>query len=276
MDSPSTYQQINGPFWTLAIEWQYYMLLPLFVLGFSLFVKRGTTSQQRLWRIITCLAGMIVWGISTRYIGNYFTALHTNDTFLVPRPALNVFMLITYGSSGKYFEDFAIGMLCSTIYIYTRNAAPEHTLTQFISKHSMRFWGTGILMLLFMACWKIFYHELFFLDPFLGNHMPFTELAYASGYGLCIIGVLFGPVGLNMMLSWGPLRWLGSLSYGLYIWHLPFLHLVDDYIVKRYSTNFISTYALYWGCVLLIIIPLAYLLYRFYERPCMKLAHKRT
>jgi len=275
MDSPSTYQQINGPFWTLAIEWQYYMLLPLFVFGFSLYIKHGTTSQRRFWRILVCLMGMIVWGIATRYMGYYFNTLHPSGTFLVPRPTLNVFMLITYGSSGKYFEDFAIGMLCSTIYVYTRNAAPDHKITHFISKRSMRFWSTGILVLLFMACWKIFYHELFFLDPFLGDHMTFTELAYASGYGLCILGVLFGPVSLNMMLAWGPLRWLGSLSYGLYIWHLPFLHLVDDYIVKRYSTNFISTYALYWGSVLLVTIPLAYLLYRFYERPCTKLAHKQ-
>ena len=273
MDSPATYQQINGPFWTLAIEWQYYLLLPLFVLAFSLFVRRGTSPQLRLKRITICLIGMIVWGITTRGIGIFYTMLHPNWTLLVPRPVLNIFLLITYGTSGKYFEDFAIGMLCSTLYIYTRNAAPNHRLTQYISKRGMRFWGTGIGILLFMACWKIFYYELFFLDPFIGDHMLLTEFGYASGYGLCIIGVLFGPVGLRTMLSWQPLRWIGSLSYGMYLWHLPFLHLVDDYIVKRYSTDFLSTYALYWGCVLLITIPLAYLLYRFYERPCTQLAH---
>lgn len=35
MDSlPLTYQKINGPFWTLAVEWQFYLLLPFLALGF--------------------------------------------------------------------------------------------------------------------------------------------------------------------------------------------------------------------------------------------------
>lgn len=274
MDSPVTYQQINGPFWTLAIEWQYYMLLPLFVLGFSVFVRRTTSPQQRLKRTIICLTALIVWGISTRFVGYYYTTLHPNDTVLVSRSVLHAFLLVVYGTSGKYFEDFAIGMLCSAIYVYTRNAASDHNLTKVIGRYSTRLWGIGILLLLFMACWKLFYHELFFLDPLIGDHMPFTELAYASGYGLCITAILFGPIGLRMMLAWGPIRWIGSLSYGLYIWHLPFLHIVDDFIVKKLPPNFLSMYGLYWASVLLITFPLAYLIYRFLEHPCIKLAHR--
>ncbi|HAT45720.1 MAG TPA: hypothetical protein DCS90_11535, partial [Ktedonobacter sp.] len=31
--SDATFKQLNAPFWTLAVEWQYYMLLPVLVLG---------------------------------------------------------------------------------------------------------------------------------------------------------------------------------------------------------------------------------------------------
>src|SRR5947207_1742000 len=39
--SQATYKQLNAPFWTLAIEWQYYMLLPWLALGM----------RQVVWRV---------------------------------------------------------------------------------------------------------------------------------------------------------------------------------------------------------------------------------
>ena len=62
MDSTSqTYQAINGPFWTLAIEWQFYMLLPLLALGFA-FLLRRQAPQRRVWVLMFCLAALVVWG----------------------------------------------------------------------------------------------------------------------------------------------------------------------------------------------------------------------
>ncbi|WP_322480936.1 acyltransferase, partial [Thermogemmatispora sp.] len=41
MDStPETFRKINGPYWTLAIEWQFYLLLPLLSLGIFLLLRR--------------------------------------------------------------------------------------------------------------------------------------------------------------------------------------------------------------------------------------------
>src|SRR5579859_666415 len=41
MDSSAqTFRQLNGPYWTLAVEWQFYMLLPLLALGLLLLVRR--------------------------------------------------------------------------------------------------------------------------------------------------------------------------------------------------------------------------------------------
>jgi peptidoglycan/LPS O-acetylase OafA/YrhL len=36
----STFQKINGPYWTLAIEWQFYLLLPWLMLGIRALVRR--------------------------------------------------------------------------------------------------------------------------------------------------------------------------------------------------------------------------------------------
>ena len=272
MDAPSTYQKINGPFWTLAVEWQYYMLLPLLAWGFSLFVRRGTSPRQRFWRIVICLAGMIIWGIGTRYTGNYYTS-HPAETFFVPRPLLNAILLVTYGSSGKYLEDFAIGMLCCTIYIFAQNAAQENKTSAYIRRYSSWLWGAGILLLFFMAGWGAYLTQLKFLTPFIGAQSFLTELGFASGYGLCIVAILFGPPGLKLIFEWQPLRWVGSISYSLYLWHLPILLFFRDNVIAALPHVFLSRYLLYWTCVALVIIPCAYLLYRFIERPWMKLAH---
>ncbi len=189
MDAPSTYQKINGPFWTLAVEWQYYMLLPLLAWGFSLFVRRGTSPRQRFWRIVICLAGMILWGIGTRYVGGYYTT-HPTETFLVPRPLMNAVLLVTYGSSGKYLEDFAIGMLCCTLYAFARNAAHDDKTSAYIRRYCSWLWGAGILLLFFMAGWGAYLTQLKFLAPFIGAQSFLTELGFASGYGLCVTAIL--------------------------------------------------------------------------------------
>lgn len=274
MDAPWTYQKINGPFWTLAIEWQYYMLLPLLVWGFSLFVKRGASPQRRFWRVVICLGGMILWGIGTRYVGDYYTA-HPTATFLVPRSVLNAILLVIYGSSGKYFEDFAIGMLCCTIYIFAHNAAQDNKTSALIHRYSSWLWGAGILLLFFMAGWAAYLTQLRFLEPFIGAHSFLTELGFASGYGLCVTAILFGAPGLKLIFEWQPLRWMGSISYSLYLWHLPILYFFKDSVLALLPLIFLSRYALYWACVALVIIPYSYLLYRYIERPWMQLARAK-
>src|SRR5579871_5156059 len=71
MDSTrATFQQLNGPYWTLAIEWQFYLLLPLLALGIIAMTRllaRWVRPEQRFWVVVGCLLGMCGWGLFTRY-----------------------------------------------------------------------------------------------------------------------------------------------------------------------------------------------------------------
>jgi peptidoglycan/LPS O-acetylase OafA/YrhL len=274
MDATSaTYQQINGPFWTLAVEWQFYLLLPLLALGFAALVKRATSPQRRWWWLLGCLLAMIVWGVGTRFLGRYYT-LHPTETLLVPRSLLNIILMLVYGTSGKYLEDFAVGMLISACYALAQHAVAGQTLRVYLLRYSPWLWRVGILWLCLMMTWYIF-PFLSILSPLFGAGSWMTELGYALGFGLCVTALLFGPAHLKGWFELQPLCWIGTISYSLYIWHLPLLLLFRG-ITEPYINgwSFLAVYTLQGVCVLLVIIPFSFLFYSLIERPGIQIAHK--
>lgn len=281
MDSSHlTFQKLNGPFWTLAVEWQYYLLLPFLAMGFGWIVNKlgGKSLQRRWWTLMGCLAFMACWGVSSRYWGPYFSS-YTPHHF--PPIILKGAIFFLYGISGKYLEDFAIGMIISSCYILSQQIATEHPLNWFkegIHRYSLWLWGMGILTLFFMACWTGNYwypHIMPFFDNLSSSYSQYHEFGLAFGYGLCIMALLFGPGNLRRPLEWLPVRWLGNISYGLYMWHLPILISFFAYIQSYTNTvRHLWVYSFYWVCVIIIIIPFSYVFYLLIEQPWIQLGNK--
>jgi peptidoglycan/LPS O-acetylase OafA/YrhL len=279
MDSTKrTFQQLNGPFWTLAVEWQYYMLLPLIALGFRKLVGQGSL-QQRWWRLIICLGALAAWGVLSRLWGIYFINEHPNDTFLVPRPVLHVFLFFLYGYDGKFLEDFAVGMLVSSCFILVQQHSPENTLQWLGDKfrhYSYWIFGSGIVVLIFMTLWSgnERYHAIAFFEPLFEPYNWLNEFGLSVGYGLCILALLFGSNPLRLPFEWAPLRGIGLISYSLYMWHLPLLGRVAAYVqfVQAAIPPWLA-YLLYWVGVLLVIIPFSYALYKMVERPWVQIGN---
>jgi peptidoglycan/LPS O-acetylase OafA/YrhL len=280
--SPQTFRAINGPYWTLAIEWQFYMLLPLLAFAMLLLVRR-IPLQRRLHAVTCCLLSLIACGLGIRFLGTYLQG-NPGATWLVPRAVLNVVLFFAYGQIGKYTEDFAVGMLCALVYIWAHGRPSAGA--RILHRASLWLWGTGILLLLFSAIWHFQANGPTPAWPVLNPLMPYyqwlSELLLAIGYGLCIMAILFGPAQLQGPFTWQPLRWLGLISYSLYIWHLPLLGLFQSRILPllglgnapAYSMHFYLAYGLYWAWALLVLLPFCTLIYLFVEKPAIRLGDR--
>lgn len=283
MDSAhSTFYHINAPFWTLAVEWQFYMLLPWLALAMRPIVQRGSL-KRRIWMLLSCLIGVIIWGVTTRYYGFYLIG-RPSKTFGLPPLVFRAIVALLYGSGGyyaihgKFLEDFGVGMLIAFCYTVVQNTGPEgkwNTILRWLSPWLLI---GGIVWLYIMALWGYYLLLPLGNDPFAvlmyGRLWTmFREFGFALGYGSFILAVLFGGPVLKRIFEWTPLRWLGIISFSIYIWHdLILLHLKNAIAPFIRSWNPLQLFGLTLVWVVVIVIPFSFLNFVLIEKPFMRIS----
>ena len=292
---------LNGPFWTLAVEFQFYLLLPILAWLFSLIVRRGTL-HQRLLKLTLCLLAMVAWGLMTRYWGMYIAPTAKLD-FLIPHPVSMTLVPLIYGDAGewvnegKYFEVFAIGMLIGMVYTSTRYAASAEPWRIRMGRLSPLMFTTGLALLAFLSFWYFYTMDTYpfafprhpkirviltFLNPdiptiVLRHWAEWQALAYALGYGFCMLALLYGSARLKRPFESFVLRWVASISFSLYMWHTNFLILfaaVPLANLRRQGWSPLVQYGAFWCWALVVILPISVMLYRWIELPGIRLGER--
>jgi len=263
---------INGPYWTLAIEFQYYLILPLIAFGI-LAVTRLVRHEKRVWIVVGSLFVMIIWGLGTAAFGAYFES-HPDQTFLIPRPLLDAVLFVIYGDQSKFLEDFAVGMLIAVGYVYVMNS-PRKVLYLLKARR--------ILLRLLILCIALLVYEVLpdsalpFIPSVYQDTPWVNEFVFALCYGYLVAAVLFNHPDqwLVRMFSWIPLRWLGLISFSLYIWHRPLIQILATNLgpsLKRLHP--ILTLSLFWMITFMVSVVFCYFLYVHIEKPGMRLSEK--
>jgi peptidoglycan/LPS O-acetylase OafA/YrhL len=85
-----------------------------------------------------------------------------------------------------------------------------------------------------------------------------------------VVAALAARRGRTRLLALGPARWLGVISYGLYLVHFPVI--VGLRLTGHWPATFVAQLAL----VSAVTVPIAIALWFGVERPAIRWAQRRT
>ncbi len=266
---PRYNRDLDGPFWTLAVEAQFYLLLPwiaaavAWIAGHAWRGGRGQERPRPVKHVIVSLLGMIAVALAIRWIGAQImgslpaSAPNTGGAIT----ALWWLGLILIGMQGKYLEVFLVGAIAATL--YTAAMGPRGVRRERLRPIAA---GLALLGLAVMVPCAIFWPlgtVLYQAGTQWGWDVLLYPLATGVGYSAILLSAVWGGPWLRAPFELPALRFVGHISYSVYIWHLPILHAVFPFLLPLSLP----------GRVIAVFV-IAYLSYQFVERPFLQRHHR--
>lgn len=247
---------LDGPLWTLAVEWQFYLLLPWLALALAKCAGK-CTNRYFLWRLAGGITGVMLIGLGIRAI-----AASPLAGLLFGSGVGEWLWAGVYGAQGKYLEVFALGIAASIVYVL-------------VAEHRSLGWR-----------WQMLGSRMALLGALAGlsgatvwfNHIQHTPFQNQIGdiwsilgmwvlglcYTLLLLALLLGGPHLSACFSLAPLRFIGTISYSLYLWHWPLLTLLIAASLP---------YGIFALLSVGIIFPFCAAMYYLVERPFLRWRH---
>jgi peptidoglycan/LPS O-acetylase OafA/YrhL len=235
--------------WSLCIEAQLYVLLPLMVLGIGWVVGRVRETAAGAWALGLVL-GVCALGIGLQAFG------YLGHVSLI-------------GKIGPgYLWWFGAGMMLAVLTV--RPPARLHRTIEWVRAHPAGCWWLA-LPVFALAVWLGTYGPVG--DFRQQQFMNYTLLPFA---GLALIApAIFVAAGgwPRRLMARRTLRWFGLVSYGIFLWHVGVLWVLRDIGVTRDLSpdGLIPLYAI----VLTISCGFAAISYSWVERPFYALKNRR-
>ncbi len=200
----------SSPLWSVATEFQMYLILPLLFFLIAWYIKKHNPpiAAAALLFTICGLVGYIFWSVAKPAVAS----LHLNPMLVQPDgnvlPHLPVIGL----------AYFSAGIAFGYVYLALKNVLPA-TWPPLVPDLA------GAAFILFLVPVAQSGHALVGLDSVLWPRM-------ALFYGAVVAAVALGGsrFGLTWFLELPPLRFLGAISYSFYLYHDFMLYLSFDRI----------------------------------------------
>jgi peptidoglycan/LPS O-acetylase OafA/YrhL len=244
---------INAPFWTIAVEMQFYLLLPFVLLA----------ARRRGGLAVVVGIGGIAYGLHVWVMRSVTmpVAWPWNDalTWIRPRGAVLSHSLLAH------LPHFLLGVAASGIFLTARaRGLLERARAALVAD---------------VACWIAFIATILILGTGLDQRLQIQFGRYTLPVvPLLLTALVFAtPVSrfTRALLDAVPLRFLGTISYGFYLYHVPCLNQIDRLLRAR-SMDAAEHWLLYGlgGFALTVIV--ATVSWFALERPVLRMISRRA
>jgi peptidoglycan/LPS O-acetylase OafA/YrhL len=228
-------ETLNGVYWTMPIEWDFYAILPLLMLALMRFraawVLLGVMTLVAVFRVL-CYGA---------YSGASW-ASHFDYGWIMQLPAR--------------LDEFFFGVLGAWMHV-------RRPLSVAAARRCLWTGAAGIAIA--MAVFARVGNDL--LPP----QMPWMLLHF-TWVGAAFGALILGAASQRRWFCWRWLAWLGLISYSLYLWHYPLLEVAQhfDLLATGDSAALLHTALVATPPILLV----SWLSQHFVERPFLA-AHQR-
>ena len=205
-----------GQAWTLGVEVAFYVFLPIFGLAVARFARTGNSIKSRANRQFAAIGLLVVFSFVWKVFAIAVYGASSRDV-LIPLTVLPAAL-----------DQFAVGMLVAVALTSAVGASSAANLVTICRK---RPWlpsaaALGAFVLLGVVGQGVgpFYDQGIQVGGG-GGLLVEHELKAVIGLGLVLAAVCAQPGRglIGRTLAFAPLRNLGTVSYGFYLWHLCLL-----------------------------------------------------
>lgn len=207
----------NDAWWSLTVEMTWYLVLPLFAVAFT----------GRRWRVAlpAALGITFAWTALSMYslgglVGVMTRSVSGETATLVglPRPwspTMRDLLLMAFPS---YAFTFALGVGLARMVVVASRARNNSAPWWSRPRCATAIFGLGAVFCVVVTS------RSWALDGQLGQDVSLASCSLALA--AMLYGVTFGLPLLRRPLEWLPLRYIGWVSYGIYLFHIPVLSMI--------------------------------------------------
>lgn len=235
---------LSGVWWTLPVEWNFYLLLPLLAL---------VLARARAWLVVLAI---LVWVLAFRLA--CYESVFSGELLGIPTSIYGAGMI---NQIVGRIDQFVFGLLAAWAWLRLGTGAARQ--------------ATPVLLLGLAAMVAIvldLHWNGSVIDrgrvPMLFLHHSLTGMALA-----CVVfGAAAGAPLARVLFGGRFVVWLGAISYSLYLWHAVVFQLAHDHGFVQWPPA--SGLLLLSVWLVPVVVLVSWLSYRYVEQPFVRLAHR--